>query len=181
MTELHWRFTVGDNLWHDRASLAVAHKLFQALTHWGLDKMADISQTTFSNAFSWIEIYQFRFIFHWSLFLRVELTIFQHRLRWLAWRRPGDKPLSEPMLISLPTHICVTRPQWVKWLSTFCLDVVSCGIVSTILWWTRSGEASSRITSWEYLLIFLPWYGTTELYSTGVFCIDWPWCAVLME
>ena len=29
-------------------------------------------------------------------------------------RRPGDKPLSEPMLISLPTHICVIRPQWVK-------------------------------------------------------------------
>ena len=25
--------------------------------------------------------------------------------------RPGDKPLSEPMMISLPTHICVTRPQ----------------------------------------------------------------------
>ena len=31
----------------------------------------------------------------------------------MAWRRPGDKPLSEPMMISLPTHICVTRPQWV--------------------------------------------------------------------
>ena len=22
----------------------------------------------------------------------------------MAWRRPGDKPLSEPMVISLPTH-----------------------------------------------------------------------------
>ena len=32
----------------------------------------------------------------------------------MAWRRPGDKPLSEPMLVSLPTHICVTRPQWVN-------------------------------------------------------------------
>ena len=32
----------------------------------------------------------------------------------MAWRRPGDKPLSEPMLGSLLTHICVTRPQWVK-------------------------------------------------------------------
>ena len=32
----------------------------------------------------------------------------------MAWRRPGDKPLSEPMMDSLPTHICVTRPQWVK-------------------------------------------------------------------
>ena len=32
----------------------------------------------------------------------------------MAWRRPGDKPLSEPMMVSLPTRICVTRPQWVK-------------------------------------------------------------------
>ena len=32
----------------------------------------------------------------------------------MAWRRPGDKPLSESMLVRLKTHICVTRPQWVK-------------------------------------------------------------------
>ena len=30
----------------------------------------------------------------------------------MAWRRPGDQPLSEPMMASLPTHICVTRLQW---------------------------------------------------------------------
>ena len=29
----------------------------------------------------------------------------------MAWRRPGDKPLSEPMLVNLLTHIYVTRPQ----------------------------------------------------------------------
>ena len=34
----------------------------------------------------------------------------------MAWRRPGDKPLFEPMMVRLPTHICVTRPQWVEWL-----------------------------------------------------------------
>ena len=32
----------------------------------------------------------------------------------MAWRRPGDKPLSELMMVRLPTHICVTRPQWVN-------------------------------------------------------------------
>ena len=32
----------------------------------------------------------------------------------MAWRRPGDKPLSEPIMVNLPTHICVTWPQWVK-------------------------------------------------------------------
>ena len=30
----------------------------------------------------------------------------------MAWHRPGEKPLSERMMVSLPTHICVTRPQW---------------------------------------------------------------------
>ena len=32
----------------------------------------------------------------------------------MAWRRPGDKPLSETMMVSLLTHTCVTRPQWVN-------------------------------------------------------------------
>ena len=31
----------------------------------------------------------------------------------MAWHRQGDKPLSEPMVVRLPTHICVTRPRWV--------------------------------------------------------------------
>ena len=37
----------------------------------------------------------------------------------MAWRRPGDKPLSEPMMVNLTTHICVTRPQWVNMLNCF--------------------------------------------------------------
>ena len=32
----------------------------------------------------------------------------------MAWRRPGDKPLSEAMKVSLLTHICVAWPQWVN-------------------------------------------------------------------
>ena len=31
-----------------------------------------------------------------------------------AWRRPGNKPLSEPMMVALRMYICVTRPQWVN-------------------------------------------------------------------
>ena len=37
----------------------------------------------------------------------------------MAWRRSGDKPLSEPMMVSLPTHICVTQPQWVNSQTSF--------------------------------------------------------------
>ena len=34
----------------------------------------------------------------------------------MSWRRPRDKPLSEPMMVKLPTHICVNRFQWVNTL-----------------------------------------------------------------
>ena len=51
------------------------------LTHWGRDKMASIFQTTISIAFSWMKMFKFRLRFHWSLFPRVQLTIFQHWFR----------------------------------------------------------------------------------------------------
>ena len=47
----------------------------------------------------------------------------------MAWRRPGDKPLSEPMMVSLPTHICVTRPQWVNWKGFQSLHFKPCRCV----------------------------------------------------
>ena len=42
----------------------------------------------------------------------------------MAWRRSGDKPLSEPMMVSLLPHICVARPQWVIW-GLWCQKQVS--------------------------------------------------------
>ena len=43
----------------------------------------------------------------------------------MAWRRPGNEPLSEPMTVSLPMQICVTRPQWVK-------ECFSCNVISRV-------------------------------------------------
>ena len=34
----------------------------------------------------------------------------------MTWRRPGDKPLSEAMVVSSLMHICVTLPQSVNTL-----------------------------------------------------------------
>ena len=42
------------------------------------NQIDDISQTTFSNVFSIMKMNEFRLGFHWSLFLRFELTIFQY-------------------------------------------------------------------------------------------------------
>ena len=47
---------------------------------------------------------------------KVRINIIPSLVQIMAWRRPGDKPLSEPMVVRLPTHICVIRPQWVKWI-----------------------------------------------------------------
>ena len=52
-----------------------------SLTHWGRDKMAAILQTTFSNAISWMEMFEFRLKSHSSMFLRVQLIIFHHWFR----------------------------------------------------------------------------------------------------
>ena len=87
---------------------------WNVLTYWGRDKMAAILQTIFSNAFSWVKIYEFRSIFHWNLFLLVQSTMFQHLFR--KW--PGDKPFSEQMMIGLSKRIYATQPQWVTWRFT---------------------------------------------------------------
>ena len=59
-----------------------------SLTHWGWDKTPAIFQATFSNAFSWMEMYKFRLRFHWYLFTRVQLIVFQY------WFRDNDLELS---------------------------------------------------------------------------------------
>ena len=46
------------------------------LTHWVRDKMDAISQTEFWIPFSRMKMFEFRLKFNWSLFLRVQLTIF---------------------------------------------------------------------------------------------------------
>ena len=54
----------------------------------------------------------------------------------MAWRRLGDKPLSEPVMVRLPTQVCVTRPQWVNLLA---------------LWWHmqhRTGGTMDQIITW---------------------------------
>ena len=43
--------------------------------------MDAILQTTFWSAFSWMKLFEFRLKFHWSVFLRFQLTIFQHWFR----------------------------------------------------------------------------------------------------
>ena len=46
----------------------------------------------------------------------------------MAWRRPGAKSLSWPLIvIRLSTHICVVRPRWVKYIDiqSSCYNVIT--------------------------------------------------------
>ena len=65
-------FKLGDNIYMPWAC-------GRALTHWGRDEMNNISQTTFSNIFSSMKMFEFRLKFHWSLFPRIQLTILVYR------------------------------------------------------------------------------------------------------
>ena len=68
-----------ENLWYSCDAMVTI--LIFLLTHWGRDKMDAISQATFSSAFSWMKMFEFRLKFHWSLFPGVQLTIFQQCFR----------------------------------------------------------------------------------------------------
>ena len=62
--------------------------------------MAAISQTTLSNAFSWMKMLEFRLRFHWSLLLRVQLTIIQHWFRyWLGASQATSHYLNQWWLV----------------------------------------------------------------------------------
>ena len=77
--------------------------IYASLTHLGWDKMAATLPTTFSNRFSWMKMYECWLKFHWCMFLRVQLTIFQDLFRspnqwwldhWCIHASPGLNELN---------------------------------------------------------------------------------------
>ena len=86
----------------------------------------------------------------------------------MAWRRPGDKPLSEPMMVNLLLmHICVTQPQWVNQLapgrSSIDILSISCEIA-------LSGYHKTSLTISQHLLITysVPCYQCNCVYSCWI-------------
>ena len=51
----------------------------------------------------------------------------------MTWCRPGNKPLSEPMIVRLPTHICVIQHQWVELLLERTSFIWKCFPLASIL------------------------------------------------
>ena len=90
------------------------------LTHRGRYKMADFWQMTLSNALSSMKIFEIWLKFHWNN----KPTLIQI----MAWRRTGDKPLSEPKLAYFTDgYIYIYASMSKQWcdLSTLTLYVIS--------------------------------------------------------
>ena len=50
----------------------------------------------------------------WKFVPTIPINNIPKLVQIMAWRRPRDKPSSDPMMVSLQMHICVTRLEWVK-------------------------------------------------------------------
>ena len=71
-----------DSFENDRRHLANSRRTSTPNAHNEAEtKLTPFLQTIFSNAFSWMQMFESRLKFHWSLFPRVQLTIFQHWFR----------------------------------------------------------------------------------------------------
>ena len=71
---------------------------------------------------------------------KVQINKIPALVQIMAWGQPGAKSLSEPMMLSLLMHICVTRPQWVNilrpddthwWTGSSLVQVMACHLFST--------------------------------------------------
>ena len=85
--------------------------LYFYLTQWGQEKMDAILQI-FLNENVWISIKKKKISL--KFVPKGLINNILALVRIMAWRRPGDKPLSGLMMVRLPTHIGVTLPQWVN-------------------------------------------------------------------
>ena len=83
------------------------------------DKMADISRTTFSDAFSSMIIFVFclkspTFVLNGHIDNKSALDLV------MAWRRTDDKPLPEPMLTQFPDAYTPHLGTWERLLGSIC-------------------------------------------------------------
>ena len=91
-----------------------------------------------------------------KFFPKVQFNNIPALVQIMAWRRPGDKPLSEPMMVSLLTHICVTRPQWVKmilWLSYLHNEISYTKRMSSFFCNGHLGLFQHKKISWDSLYL----------------------------
>ena len=149
-----------------------------------------LSQTTLSNAFSWIKMLEFRLRFHWSLFLRVQLTIIQHCFRqwlgagqatshylnqwWLVYRRIyASLGLNELIFSKKKRHVLLDFMKEVVITVTFFGSILLMdtkdNVYSEMKLWTHPTvtDILIRAISWQLVkrLNFSPFHSTSGTVS----------------
>ena len=118
----------------------------------------DIFKCIFLNENAWISLeISLRFV------PKVQINNIPALVQIMARRRPGNKPLSEPMMVSLLTHICVTRPQWVKlfvwlylWWKSHGIHKDPCRFCFPMLFRCGTGTSWHANINTYYIALFLP-------------------------
>ena len=90
-----------------------------------------------------------------------------------AWRRPGDKPLSEPVMVSLLTHIFVTRPQWVNVSMTYFMHsykiISALDLLTFVCEFLMGGWSRKWFLSQFWCVMDLIWQAKLYIYICGLF------------
>ena len=89
----------------------------------------------------------------------------------MAWRRPGDKPLSEPMMVSLLTHICVTRPQWVNLYETMEGHSVCASRKQLVRSYSPMVCQQLNLYNW-YILFTEGWSSSANILAMHALCLS---------
>ena len=101
--------------WSPQVDMTVLQTIYcnnYSLTHWSRDKLPLFHSRHFEIFFFNENVWNddsnsLNFV------AKVPINNIPALMQVMAWRRPGDKPISEPTMVRIMTYICVTRPQWV--------------------------------------------------------------------
>ena len=121
-------------------------------------------QTTFLNAFYWMKMYEFRLRF----VPKGPINNIPALVQIMAWRRPGDKPLSEHMMVSLLTHVWVTRPRWVNSELKFWINIK---LQHSCYWIYRIDFRLKYIYAWFWTITCM--YAVVELIYSAQELYSW--------
>ena len=103
---------------------------FESLTHWGRYFADDVFKCIFLNENVWSSLnISLKFV------PMVRNNNVPSLVQIMAWRRSGDEPLSEPRMVNVLTHICVSLPQLVKSLQ--------------VIWRSGTGGVYRRVPSFQ--------------------------------
>ena len=117
--------------------------------------MAALFQTMFSDPFSWMKMYEFRLIFHWSLFPRSQSTIYQHWFRrWLRTGQATSHYLNQWWLVYWRIYASLGLNE-LKLETT--LWIMACGLNRHLKWLIDKLRSAYQIIVGDGFHFRLPW------------------------